>query len=45
VLAEGASRHGKNFFVVLRFVFRRVSHGLRVRMYSKSVKAKFNLPY
>src|SRR5438477_631747 len=33
-LAKRASGHGKNLLVVVRFVFRRVSHDLRVRQYS-----------
>src|SRR5437868_10054432 len=37
-LAEGASSHGKNPLVVLRFMFRRVSHDVRVRSYSYRVK-------
>jgi transglutaminase-like putative cysteine protease len=41
-LAERASGHGKNFFVVLRFVFRRVSHRVRVRSYSNPVKTVYS---
>src|SRR5215467_4625239 len=34
VLAQRARRHDKNVLVVPRFVFRRISHRLRVRSYS-----------
>src|SRR3984893_2072231 len=40
VLAERASGHGNNLLVVLRFVFRRVPHVIRVRSYSYFVKSK-----
>src|SRR6516162_8925199 len=38
LLPDRASSHGKNLFVVPRFVFHRVSHDLRVRSYSNGVK-------
>src|SRR4029077_1233139 len=40
--AERASGHGKNLLVVLRFVFGRVSHRVRVRSYSTSVKTVYS---
>src|SRR6266705_639668 len=39
-LAERASGHGKNLLVVLRFVFRRVSHDARVRQYSNGCQGQ-----
>jgi hypothetical protein len=40
VLAERASGHGKNVLVVLRLVFGRVSHSLRVHAYSKGCQGQ-----
>src|SRR5262245_27854349 len=38
VLSEGTSGHAENLLPVLRFVFRWVSHNIRVRSYSYYVK-------
>src|SRR5262245_58056197 len=37
-LTERTSSHGENLLAVLRFMFRRVSHDVRVRSYSNGVK-------
>src|SRR6516162_5877758 len=42
LLPDRASSHGKNLFVVPRFVFYRVSHNIRVRKYSITVKTRID---